>query len=80
MRAKTQEDFNVIRDCMAGADGGISFAYLKSFLEDFDEKAENGDKAAQQLVDVMSRFSRLITVSDDLAKKDQEKKKSARQE
>jgi len=78
MRKETQKHFDNIMDCMAGADGGGRFLRLKFMIEDMDKRADKGEVGAQQIVDVMVYFSRLIDVAN---KKDipQQKKKEVLQ-
>jgi hypothetical protein len=49
-------------DVFAGSDGCVDFFNLSCFIDDIDDKAQNGDDAAQQLIDVVLRFNRLIGV------------------
>ena len=63
MNSKTKHALDNILDTMSGGDGGVRFVYFKAFIEEFDKRAENGDKDAQSVVDVMVRFSRLIDVA-----------------
>jgi hypothetical protein len=64
MRKETQKHLDNIMDCMAGADGGIRFVNLLMLLRGMDEKADEGDNDAQQVLDVMIRFSKMIDVAN----------------
>lgn len=63
MTEKTKKALDNILDCFGGADGGASFVRLKWFLEDLDERQET-DPVAEQILEVMFRFSRLIDVAN----------------
>ncbi len=57
-------DLRVILDCMTGADGGISFANLKVFVGEMERRVkEESDQAAHEVLQVISRFRRLIDVA-----------------
>ena len=64
MRNKTQQSFNNILDTFGGTDGGGSFVLTKSFIEDFDKRAENGDKDAEEIIKIVHRFSNLINFAN----------------
>lgn len=61
---ETEDAMKNILDTMTGADGGIAFAKLKAFVEDFANRAMSGDKDAQQVIDVVIRFSNLINYAN----------------
>lgn len=61
MRAERQTAFQNILDCFTGVDGGIKFLRVKFALDDLDERAERGDEAAEELMQVLIRFGRLIS-------------------
>ena len=58
-----QKSLNNILDTMSGADGGVSFIKLKFLLEDWERQAAQGDKPAQELCNVLHRFSNLVDVA-----------------
>ncbi len=60
MKPEVQKDFQDIVDCISCVDGGVSLVMLRSFLEMFDQKAENGDKDAEQIVMIMRRFANVV--------------------
>ena len=60
MRVEKKEALDNILDCLTGADGGVSFVKVKTALEETDKRASDGDKAAEEVMMVMVRFSRLI--------------------
>ncbi len=64
MRKEVKKEFDNILDCMTGADGGTSFINLRSFLEEMDGQAKNGKASAEELIKIMTRFSRLIDISN----------------
>jgi hypothetical protein len=63
MNKETKEALDNITDTMSGGDGGVRFFYTKVFIEDMDLRADQGDKAAKQLIELVIHFSRLINVS-----------------
>lgn len=65
MRALTQQSFNNILDTMTGADGAVRFIRFKVLIEDLDDKAKEGDEAAEQLIVLMKRFSKLIDIANE---------------
>jgi hypothetical protein len=52
-----------IMDVMAGADGGIGFANFCAFINRMDELAKKNDKAAQQVLEQVRRFHRLVNIA-----------------
>ena len=52
-----------ILDTMTGADGGIKFVKFKMLVEDMENRINNGDKQADQILDIMDKFSKLIDFS-----------------
>lgn len=55
------KDDNIrILDVFGGADGGVDFAKFKCGMEDFERRAIDGDDGAIQLVEIVSKFRRLI--------------------
>jgi hypothetical protein len=64
MRAKTKDDFDCILDCMTGADGGVSFVMLQNFLNALDAQAESGDAKAEEIVNIMRRFAKMIRYAE----------------
>ena len=62
MKPATEEALINIMDCVAGADGGMSFINLKMMIEDMDSRDEEG---AEQIIEVVKRFSRLIDIANN---------------
>ncbi len=62
MKPDTEKALINIMDCIAGADGGISFINLRGMIEEMDNRDEEG---AKQIVEVVKRFSRLIDVANN---------------
>lgn len=60
MRPEVDQDFKDIVDVLTCVDGGVSFCKLRGFLIAFDEKAEAGDKDAEQIVMIMRRFANVV--------------------
>jgi hypothetical protein len=57
---------NNIMNCFSGDDGGVSFIRLRSLIETMHARAVTGDDAAKQLIDVVSKMSRLIDVANSI--------------
>ena len=58
-----RQDVNRILDIFGGADGGVGFALLIFRLDDYEKTALEGGPdaaAATQLIEVVSRFRRLV--------------------
>jgi hypothetical protein len=64
LRPKTKESLQNILDCMTGADGGVRILKLKCFLETFDAMATIGDDAAEEIVLILHRFSKMIDIAN----------------
>lgn len=63
MRQKTKEHLDKIMDTFSGADGGVSFLKFKMLIEGLDTQAQNGDRKADMILDIMRDFSKLIDVA-----------------
>ena len=61
---RLDEAFHSILDCFTGTDGGARFMHLQCFIEEFDRRAANGDKAAAQITEVVYQFDRLIQIAN----------------
>lgn len=59
MNGMTPEMQNIL-DCFSGADGGGRFVLLMSLYAEMQKRAAKGDAAAQEVVAVVARMSRLI--------------------
>lgn len=64
MRVQTEQSFRNILDTFSGADGGGKFVFFRSFVIDFDKRAEECDAAAQKIIDIILQFSRMIDVAE----------------
>jgi hypothetical protein len=64
MRAPVQAAFDDILDTFSGGDGGVRFTNLLVLLRGLDERASQGDQSAQELIQIMLRFRRLIQVAN----------------
>jgi hypothetical protein len=51
-----------IMDVFAGADGGVTFVQFCVFINRMDEMAKKGDKQAQQVLEDIRRFRRLLNI------------------
>ena len=64
-KTKEVEDaFNNVLDTFAAADGGKRFIYTKMLLAEMDKKAEEGDFHAEQILNVLLKFSHLINLAN----------------
>lgn len=70
MRKSTKKHLDNIVDCCTGADGGISFTYLKGMITCLDKKAANGCDDSKKILAILERFSKLINLSVDLCTKE----------
>jgi hypothetical protein len=52
-----------IMDVFTGADGGVDFSKFCLFINAMDERAVKGDKAAQQVLEQLRRFHRLVNIA-----------------
>jgi len=60
MRDEIKQHFDNIVDTITCADGGVKFAKLRFALDEIDKEAEAGVQAADQLLQSIRLFSRLI--------------------
>lgn len=63
MKPATQAYLQNVLDMATGADGGADYWSLRLLLDQLDIQADQGDKAAVELIQVVARFSRLIDVA-----------------
>lgn len=63
MRQSTQDDFELILDCFAGYDSGISFVDFRAFIEDVAKQADKGNESADKILIMMFQFANLIRIS-----------------
>lgn len=63
--ANTTKEFQNIVDCITATDGGLSFIKLKIMIETLEEQYQEGDYQAGQILDIVTRFSRLIDVANE---------------
>lgn len=62
MRPEIESDLLAIMAVFSGEDGG-GFMSLRNFIEAMDARAVNGDRAADQVLDVVRRFAKLIVLA-----------------
>jgi hypothetical protein len=62
MRVETEKSFQNILDTFTGEDGGVKFLLFLSSLREIDDKASKGDKSAEELILLVTRFSKLIEI------------------
>lgn len=58
-----RQDVNAILDIFGGADGGVGFARMIFILDDYEKQALAGCPSAQQLIEVVARFRRLVDLT-----------------
>lgn len=63
MRDETGAAFMNILNTFSGEDGGVGFVAFRKLLQDMDAKAKAGDKAAQEIVLLVTRMSKLIDIA-----------------
>lgn len=63
MSPKLKAAMETILDCMAGGDGGVSFANLCLLLQEMDEKAKAGDPGAKEILQTPIRLAKLIEIA-----------------
>lgn len=68
MRPETEACIHRILDVFTGADGGGSFMDFRTFVETMDQRASEGDKAAEELISIVRRFSRLLDTAERLSR------------
>ena len=66
MTKDTEEALHNILDTFTGADGGIKFVMFKLALEQVDERAANADALAGEVIEIVTRFSKLINVMSEI--------------
>ena len=64
MRLATEQAFKHIMDTFTGTDGGVEFVMFKEFIHNFDARAAGGDKAAEELIQLLIRFNRMIIIAN----------------
>ncbi len=60
---KTDDGLTYLLDVFSGADGGVDFAMLKGFIDQLKQQAAEGDKAAEQILDIQTRYIRLVKMA-----------------
>lgn len=63
-----KKDVDNILACFSGEDGGIKFAAFKFGMETLEEQYANGDTAAGEVLQIVTRFSELLDALDKVAK------------
>lgn len=63
MRDETGAAFLNILNTFSGEDGGAGFVAFRTLLQEMDAKAKKGDKAAQEIVLLVTRMSKLIDIA-----------------
>lgn len=58
----TKHAIDNILDCMSGSDGGLKFFRFMLAIRQLDESAKNGDMASEEIINIVTRFSRLIDI------------------
>ena len=75
MRPETQLAIDRILDTFAGVGGGANYVKFMALVYAVDKQAAEGDTQAEEVVKVITRFSKLIEVAQtDIPRKKEEKK------
>jgi hypothetical protein len=61
--------FKNILDTFGGADGGIRFVNLKTYLLELEKSQLRGDEYAKKIVNIMIHFSNLIDIANPVENK-----------
>lgn len=61
--AKAQVSLEYITDVLSGDDGAIPFVHFKNFVDILAKRADNADTSAQQVLEVIYRFEKLIRMA-----------------
>jgi hypothetical protein len=64
MRTTTKAAIDTTLDCFTGADGGVSFVRFSALVAAMDLKAAAGDDAAIKIIELVTRYARLIEVAN----------------
>lgn len=59
-KKKIEKELRLMVDLFSGGDGAVGYVQLRTFLDVMAERADNGDKAAVDVLDVVYRFNKLI--------------------
>lgn len=57
--------FQEITDTFSGTDGGVRFVRFRIFLENLERQSLNYDPAADEILDIVKRFDRLIQIANE---------------
>lgn len=60
---KADDGLTYLLDVFSGADGGVDFAMLKGFIDQLKQQAAEGDKAAEQILEIQTRYIRLVKMA-----------------
>lgn len=64
LQTEMDEHLEKIMDTFTGADGCSSYISMRSMVSTMCKRAEDGDTKALEILKVVSRFRRLIDISD----------------
>jgi len=57
------EDLIFLTDLFGCEDGGLNYIKLCMFIDAMKEKAKNGDASANELVQVLRKFTKLVKIA-----------------
>jgi hypothetical protein len=60
VRSELADQIRAITDVFTGADGGVAFVQFRNLAEEMDRQAVAGDRAADEVLQVIRRFARLL--------------------
>lgn len=63
MRKDTAAAFDTLLQTFSGEDGGVGFLAIKQLVQVMDRQASEGDIAAEEIITLVKRMSRLIDVA-----------------
>lgn len=63
-RPEVREALDNVLSTFGGEDGGIKFYRFYQLVEDLDVQGQEGNEAADELMNVVLRFSRFINVAN----------------
>lgn len=68
MRSETKLAMENVLDTFTGADGGGHFMSFRHLIEDMESKVKAGDQAAEDVIKILLRFSKLLDTAKRLYK------------
>lgn len=60
---KIDDGLQFLTEVFTGEDGGVSFTMLRSFIDQLKKQAAEGDKSAEQILEIQTRYIRLVKMA-----------------